>query len=204
MTTFNPYVVTNVQDGFSVQSQGYWQGDLLDDPAGRYALSAGVVAADETLPMWGGIAVYEKTAGSSTYDAVQGGAAPTIASATAASGVSGFTVYNGTISLPTFPQSPVPMANAGNSFNFIRLGTGARVVVKCSSAVLALVGSANPQTFTWDPVNLQLDVSSLSPSAIEFKATLLDVTSNGSSVSYNSGTGFATWNTSSAVAVILI
>jgi hypothetical protein len=202
MTTFNPYVITNVQDGFSVQSQGYWQGDLQDDPAVRFQLSAGVVASTQASPIWGGVAVTEYTAGSSSYDVVAGGAAPTIASATAVTGIAGFTVFNGSFSLPTTPQSPVPMANAGNSFNFIRLGTGARVVVACDSTILALVGSDNPQTIYWDVTNLRLTTTATSNIAL--KVTLLDVTSNGASVSYNSGTGFATWNTSSAVAVIII
>lgn len=202
MTTFNPYVITNVQDGFSVQSQGYWQGDLQDDPAVRFALSAGVVASTQSSPLWGGLAIAEYTAGSSSYDAVQGGAAPTIASATTGTGVSGFTVFNGTFSLPTTPQSPVPLASAGNSFNFIRVGTGARVVVACDSSILALVGSANPQTIYWDVTNLRLTTTATSNIAL--KCTILDVSSNGSTVSYNSGTGFATWNTSGNVAVIII
>lgn len=202
MTSFNPYVITNVQDGFSVESQGYWQGDLQDDPAVRFALSAGVVASGQVAPLWGGLAIVESTAGSSSYDAVQGGAAPNIASATVASGISGFTVFNGSYSLPTTPQSPVPMANAGNSFNFIRLGTGARVVVACDSSILALVGSNNPQNIYWDVTNLRLTTTATSN--IELKVTLLDVTTNGASVVYNSGTGFATWNTTGSVAVILI
>ena len=202
MTTFNPYVITNVQDGFSVQSQGYWQGDLQDDPAVRFALSAGVVGSTQTDPIWGGVAISEVTAGSATYDAVQGGAAPSILSATVVSGISGFTVFNGSYSLPTTPQSPVPMANAGNSFNFIRLGTGARVVVACDSSIIALVGSANPQTIYWDVTNLCLTTTSTSNIAL--KCTLLDVSTNGASVTYNSGTGFATWNTSGSVAVIII
>ena len=207
MTTFNPYVVTNVQDGFSVQSQGYWQGDLLDDPAGRYALSAGVVASDETLPMWGGIAVYEKTAGSSTYDAVQGGAAPTIgrfleSMELAGSKIAGFSVFNGSYSLPTTPQSPVPMGSPGNSFNFVRVGTNNRVVVKCSSAVLALVGSEQPAAFSWDVTNQQLIPATMCAPTVN--ATLLNVSTNGATVSYDAGTGFATWNTTGNVAVIII
>lgn len=202
MTTFNPFVITNVQDGFSVQSQGYWQGDLLDDPAGRYQLSAGIIASTETLPMWGGIAVFEKTAGSSTYDAVQGGSAPVIGRATAANNFAGFSVFNGSYSLPTTPQSPVPLGSNGNSFNFVRKGTNNRVVVKCNSAVLALVGSNNPLTLGWDATNQQLVAGGAG--TFDITATLLAVTSNGANVSYDSGTGFATWDTTGNVAVIQI
>ena len=180
--------------------------DLLDDPAGRYALSAGVVAADETLPMWGGIAVYEKTAGTSTYDAVQGGAAPTIGRFTDALGlagkkVAGFSVFNGSYSVPTTPQSPVPTAVAGNSFNFVRKGTNNRIVVKCSAGVIALAGSANPQAFSWDFTNGQLIPGD---GTDEFTATLIQVDTNGAVVVYDPVTGYATWNTSANVAVIQI
>lgn len=202
MTTFNPFVITNVQDGFSVQSQGYWQGDLLDDPAGRYQLSAGIIASTETLPMWGGIAVFEKTAGSATYDAVQGGSAPTIGRASTAGNFAGFSVFNGSYSLPTTPQSPVPLGDNGNSFNFVRKGTNNRVVVKCNSAVLALVGSNNPLTLGWDATNQQLVAGGAG--TFDITATLLAVTSNGANVSYDAGTGFATWNTAGNVAVIQI
>jgi len=198
MTTFNPYVVTNVQDGFSVQSQGYWQGDLLDDPAGRYQLSAGVVAATETLPMWGGIAVFEKT----TANAVDGGAAPLIGRAASAATFAGFSVFNGSYSLPTTPQSPVPMGSPGNSFNFVRAGTKNRVVVKAGTAILALVGTDNPQTFGWDATAQELVASGAGD--FDFDATLLAVTSNGATVTYDGVTGFATWNTTGTVAVILI
>lgn len=198
MTTFNPFVVTNVQDGFSVQSQGYWQGDLLDDPAGRYQLAAGVVDSAETLPMWGGIAVFEKTA----VNSVDGGVAPSIGRADSAATLSGFSVFNGSYSLPTTPQSPVPMGSPGNSFNFVRVGTKNRVVVKAGSAILALAGSNNPQTFGWDATNQQLVASGAGD--FDFDATLLAVSSNGATVSYDAGTGFATWNTTGNVAVILI
>ena len=96
------------------------------------------------------------------------------------------------------------MANAGNSFNFIRLGSDARVVVPCDSTILALAGSstANPQTLYWDVTNLRLTTTATSNAAV--KCTLVNVSSNGATVSYNSGTGFATWNTSGNVAVIII
>ena len=205
MTTFNPYVITNVQDGFSVQSQGYWQGDLQDDPAVRFALSAGVVASTQATPIWGGVAVYESTAGSSSYDAVQGGAAPTIASAyndgAGHQYLSGFTVFNGSYSVPTTPQSPVPTAVAGNSFNFVRKGTNNRIVVKCSAGIIALAGSANPQAFSWDFTNNQLIPGD---GLDEFTATLIQVDTNGAVVVYDPVTGYATWNTSANVAVIQI
>lgn len=150
MTTFNPYVITNVQDSFSVQSQGYWQGDLQDDPAARFQLAPGIVAAGQAAPLWGGVAVFEETAPVTPNSSFLGSS---IGRAINATQIAGFSVFNGSYSLPTTPQSPVPMANAGNSFNYVRLGTNNRVVVAVSSAVLALTGAYNPQLLSWDPVN---------------------------------------------------
>jgi hypothetical protein len=203
---FNPYAITNVQDSFSVQSQGYWQGDLLADPSARFQIAAGVVGASETVPMWGGIAIYEKTP---PANSALTGQAPTIvrASNDGAGGnfISGFTTYQGTFAAPVTPSSTAPLQASGGGFNFVRLGSLSRIVVPCSAGVIALAGSGNPQTFTWDPTNEYLDVSSVSPSAIEFKATLVAVNAgNSATVVYNSGTGAATWNTSGNVAVILI
>ena len=206
MTTFNPFAMTNVQDSFSVQSNGFWQGDLQADPAGRFQLAAGVIKSTETLPMWGGIAIFEDTPPATPANGYAGSIIGRFTSDMVVSGkkIAGFTVFNGTYSLPTTPQSPVPLGSAGNSFNFVRVGTNNRIVVKCSSGVVALAGSQNPQSFSWDADNQQLIPVSLSPDAISLTATLIQVDTNGATVVYDDVTGFATWNTASNVAVIQI
>lgn len=206
MTTFNPFAMTNVQDSFSVQSNGFWQGDLQADPAGRFQLAAGVIKSTETLPIWGGMAVFEETPAATPANGYAGSIIGRFTSTLAVAGkhVAGFTVFNGTYSLPTTPQSPVPLGSAGNSFNFVRVGTGNRIVVKCSSAVVALAGSVNPIAFNWDADNQQLIPAGMSPDAIVVNATLIQVDTNGATVVYDDVTGFATWDTTSNVAVIQI
>lgn len=202
MTTFNPFVITNVPDSFSVQSQGFWQGDVLADPAQRFQLAAGVIDAAETLPMWGGIAVFEKTPPATS---ALTGQASTIGRATSTANLAGFSTFQGSFAAPTTPQSTVPLQSNGGSYNFVRLGSLSRVVVKCSSDIIALAGSDNPQQFSWDATNQQLIPLDVTPGAISFKATLLQVNAgNSATVSYDPVTGFATWNTTGNVAVILI
>lgn len=198
MTTFNPFAVTNVQDSFSVQSNGFWQGDLQADPAGRFQLAAGVIDAAETGVIWGGLPIVESTPAATPANGYMGS---NLTLAATAAELSGFTVFNGSYSVPTTPQSPVPTAVAGNSFNFVRKGTNNRIVVKCSSGVVALAGSANPQAFSWDFTNKQLIPGN---GTDEFTATLIQVDTNGAVVVYDALTGFATWNTSANVAVIQI
>lgn len=202
---FNPFPITNAQGSFSVQSQGYIQGDVLADPATRFAIAAGIVDSAETLPMWGGVAIYEKTPPAQPSGGFDGS---TIARAyndgMGGSFLSGFSTFNGSFAAPTSPQSPVPLQSAGFSFNFVRLGSGNRVVVACSADVIALAGSANPQQFSWDVDAQQLIPVSIAPDALSFKATLISINTNSMTVDYNPTTGFATWNNTSNAAVILI
>lgn len=205
MSTFNPYAITNVSDGFSVQSNGFWQGDLQSDPAGRFQIAAGVIKSTETLPMWGGIAIFENTPPVTPANGYAGSIIGRFTSSMAATNkIAGFTVFNGTYSLPTTPQSPVPLGAVGNSFNFVRVGTNNRIVVQCSTSIIAEVGVQNPKSFSWDAVNQQLIPYSSTAGSISFTATLIQVDTNGATVVYDSATGFATWNTASNVAVIQI
>lgn len=199
MVTFNPFVMTNVPDGFSVQSQGFWQGDIQADPAQRFQLVAGVVAAAETLPMWGGVGIYEATVASTTSQTGQG---PTIGRAANIGELAGFTTFQGSFAAPTTPQSTVPLQSNGGGFNFVRFGSLSRIVLACNSGVLALAGQKNPQKFSWDYTNQVLIPGD---GTNEFDATLLEVNAGNSAVVvYNSGTGFATWNTTGNAALILI
>lgn len=199
MVTFNPFVMTNVPDGFSVQSQGFWQGDLQADPAQRFQLVAGVVDSAETLPMWGGVGIFEATVASTTGQTGQG---PTIGRAANVGELAGFTTFQGSFSAPTTPQSTVPLQSNGGGFNFVRFGSLSRIVLACNSSVLALAGTKNPQKFSWDYTNQVLIPGD---GTNEFDATLLEVNAGNSAVVvYNSGTGFATWNTAGNAALILI
>lgn len=199
MTTFNPYAITNVQDSFSVQSNGFWQGTLQDDPAARFQIAPGVIKSTVAVPVWGGMAISEATPPATPG---AGYAGSILAIATTAANFAGFTVLNGTYSLPTTPQSPVPLASPGNSFNFVRKGTNNRIVVSCVSGVIALAGSTNPQTFGWDATAQQLVLAG--DGDFDFDATLVQVDTNGATVVYDNVTGFATWDTTSNVAVIQI
>lgn len=279
MVTFNPYVITNVQDGFSVQSNGYLQGDVLADPATRFAITGGVIAAtDVGTPMWGGTPVFERAAPVTPANGYMGS---TIGRAVNASSIAGFATFNGSFSLPTTPQSPVPMGTAGNSYNYVRVNTGNRLVLKCNAAVAAYANTANSLvSFSWDYVNDQLipyAALALTPSGTSntstvwaggvltvttaavhglstgnnvtivgaapynynvsgpitvtstttytipvpgnpgvntaagatyaglggFNATLLEIDTNSTIVTYNSTTGFATWTPNSTVAVVI-
>lgn len=163
--TINPVLTTNAAGSFNVESVGFIQGMMMDDPAIRFALAGGILAGTETTPMWGGVGIYELVAGGSTgYVGTPGGPSGTLGGqvgrATALTGskaLTGFSVFNQAYGMINSPQSPVPLAGSSMSINFFRLGSGARIAVKCDAVLASLAGTDIINTaVAWDFVNQQL------------------------------------------------
>lgn len=158
--TINPALTSNAPGSFGVSSVGLIQGMAYPDPATRYALVQGVVAAGETIPMWGGVAVFEDVApggGGLNRAGVLGG---DIGRATTVTGGSkpilGFSVFDQAYGMINSPQSPVQLAAAGQSANYYRLGSGARIAVAADPNLTALRGGLVNPNVSWDFVNEQL------------------------------------------------
>lgn len=155
--TVNPMQTTNANGAFYVKSDGLIQGVALDDPAARYALASGTLSSDEVKPLWGGIGITELVAGVSS--AVRGS---TIKRATTRSELVGFSVFNQAHNGLTTPQSPVPLFLSNMSVSFYRFGSGMRVPLKASDAVITQ-GSAGISVnypIVWNFANDCIDVFS--------------------------------------------
>jgi hypothetical protein len=153
--SFNPVLTTNASGSFNIQSEGYFQGTALNDPAVRNALAGGVLATTETLPMWGGVGIAEFVPGTSPNPAL-GGNIKRATSLTGATALTGFSVFDQVHSMTTTPQSPVPLAGSSMSVNFYRLGSGARLALKAAPGLIALDGGIITQQVSWDFVGQQL------------------------------------------------
>lgn len=199
--SFNPALVTNAPGLFKVSSRGYVQGVALDDPSVRNWLVSGVVAPAASNPMWGGEAITESLV---TPNVQANEIGSVLSLATAQANLTGFTVFNQSLAMIQSTQSPVPLAPQSGAINFYRLGSGARIAVKCSSAVAAALagGVVNPALY-WDYTN-QMLLNAPGGTAINVKVVDVDTAGNSRTVVYNSGTGFATWNDTDFVAVIQI
>ena len=146
--SINPGITTNARNTFGTSWDGLMQGVAFDDPSVRNALVGGVIAADEVLAMFGGVAIYEFIPGEDTR-AVLGS---TIGRATGITGgkqVTGMAVFNQQHSSINSPQSEVPLASNGMTFNFYRLGSGARIAVKVDPALVSLEGGLINQQVSW-------------------------------------------------------
>lgn len=179
--SLNPMATTNAAGSFGVQSDGFIQGVALDDPANRFNLASGTVAATETKPLWGGLPVAELLPGVNSSPR-----GSTIRRAVSLAELEGFTVFNQAHNGLTTPQSPVPLYASGMSVSFHRLGSNMRVPLKASAQVVALgtAGASVKTPLAWDFVNNQVTTAA----AAAFSGADIDTTA----VTYSNGVATAT------------
>lgn len=153
---FNPGVTTNAAGTFNIESNGYIQGTLLDDPALRNYIAGGVLSSSETIPMWGGVGIYEQISNSANTALGNSVGRATSVTTTSSTGLVGFSVLNQAYGMTTSPQSPVPMAGSYQSVNYVRLGSSSRVVVAIDPSLVSLETGSIAQQVSWDFKNQRL------------------------------------------------
>lgn len=196
--TFNPMVTTGAASTFLVETDGFVQGTFFDDPAMRYQLEGGYVAAAQAHVVWGGLPL-SLTVPQLTQNAL----GPACALATTNAGIEAWCVFNQAAAMIVTPSSTVPTAGAGMSINFVRPGSLLRLALQIDPAITnSLVGGATNQQVSWDFTNNRImaysSVVGALPVQIEF------VNTNSKVVVYNSGTGAVTWNDAGPCAVVRI
>lgn len=193
--SFDPNLTTAPQSSFLAQTQGYVQGDFVDDPSSRMYLNSGVIAAAVTQPVWGGMILEELVP--TTGEGALGSDLALAAGYTTATGMS---VFNQASNMIIVPGNSVQTSVAGMTISYFRFGSGARIRVQASSALLTAVEG--------NPINTQVSWDFTNQILVPFSTTalpvqVLSVNSNSKIVNYNSGTGAVTWTTG-IVAEILI
>lgn len=183
--SFNYLPVVNAPGSFTIQTYGVVQGFYQDDPTNRFDLRSGVVSNSETLPMWGGVGIYENipTGGySSTVPGPQLGnviGRATSLTKTSAGGLTGWSLFNQTYNGVTTPQSPVPLVGSGGTFNYARLGSGLRITVACDPSLASLYTDPVNQQVSWDWNNQVLQPYSASTATFSITSITWASTSGG-------------------------
>lgn len=191
----NPVITTNAAGTFTTSVDGLMQGMAMDDPAVRYQLDGGQLAADETLPMFGGIPIAEflPPTGNTADRSLQN----SIKRATATLAPTGISVFNQNHAMINSPQSPVPQADAGMLVNFYRFGSRARIAFALDPAFVPVVAApgmpVTPVALNFDPTNGWITAAAgiAMPASCVIKDYNLG---NSMIVVFNAATGFATWN----------
>jgi len=199
---FNPLIQTTAAGMFNIESDGFIVGTAMPDPAARFALSGGWLAASETIPMFGGVGISENIPQErppvTRADVSLGGS---IARATAEANLTGFSVFDQNYAAVNNPQSPVPQTVSGGLVNFYRLGSGIRVALAIDPTLISLEGGLITQQVSWDFTNQK--IIAFATNALPVK--ILGIKQNNCRVPvYNSGTGLVTWNYNGAAALCLL
>ncbi len=208
--SFNPIIQTTAAGMFNIESDGFVVGTAMPDPAARFALSGGWLAAAETIPMFGGVAInesvpLERTTAPATptrADIALGGIIARATTLAAGAGTTtGFSVFDQNYAAVNTPQSPVPQVGNSGLVNFYRFGSGARVALAIDPTLVTLEGGLITQQFSWD-FSLQRIIA-FSTNALAVK--ILQIKSSGCMRPvYSAGTGLVTWNYNDAAALCLL
>jgi hypothetical protein len=155
--SISPYATTSPSSTFLQQTQGYVQGAMMDDPAVRMELTAGVLKSTATVPVWPGVALQEfvniPTMSGSGADGI---GAPVIQAASATT-ITAWCVGNQNNSMVITPGNTVPLAGVNSDVHYMRTGSNARIAVQCAQSLLgSLATSAVSGLVSWDFTNQML------------------------------------------------
>jgi hypothetical protein len=178
--TINPNLTSNAAGTFNVTSVGLVQGTAYPDPSTRFALNGGLLATSETIPMFGGVGIFENVPnGSGTNPSATLGCQVGRANAlTGSKALTAFSVFDQAYGMINSPQSPVPLAPSGGQVMYYRLGSRARIAVACDPSLVSLRGQPIGSQVSWDFVNQRL---------IPFSATYPQTTITGATWANTSG-----------------
>ena len=184
----NPMLTSNAANTFGIDWSGGFVGKAMPDPATRNALAGGILDANESLPMWGGVAISEYAGG---VTGILGELGSDIKSPTTVAQITGFSTFDqGHAGIAT-PQSPVPLYYPGMQVMFYRKNSGARLWLPASANLTFTGGTTGVgSNFSWDFVGRQVV-----PYVAAFSA---QVPTSGT---YVSGTGVLTLNFATAPVV---
>ncbi len=182
------YMPTTFGNGLfdDVSSNGLVQGTAYADPSTIFRLRSGWLSGSETIPMWGGVAIYSNIGGVSGNPVKSLGTQ--VGRAVAGSStypIAGFSVFDQAYGMVNTPTSPVPTAGSYQQVQWYPLGSLARIAVACDPALVDLYGLKISSQVSWDYTNQLL---------IPYLGTLTI-----SSGTYNNTTGLVTLTMSVAV-----
>ena len=199
--SFNPSLMTQPQNSFLLESQGYIQGLTADDPVSRMFLLAGMVGSAVTVPVWGGMGIAVNVGGLSSAGMPNQTVVPAITTQ-----LNGFTVFDQAINMTQIPGNSVPVSVAGQNVAYYTFGSNARIALPVASGSFAALETdpIGAQLY-WDTTAYNLTTTSSGPTvALPTSVKVLAVDNNSRAVSYNSGTGAVTWLEGQDMALIMI
>jgi hypothetical protein len=153
------YQTTTASSSFLLNSDGFVVGTLYGKNFDRYEVEGGVVISSASNPIWGGQPLTNTVATPSTRGSSGEGEILTLAATTGAN-IQSWCVFDQASAGVITPFSNVPLYYANQSANFVRVGSGAMIVLPINpTAVATLAGGLANVALFWDFTNNRVDTS---------------------------------------------
>ena len=195
------YQTTVSSNSFLLNSDGFVAGTLYGKNFDRYTIEGGVVISSATTPIWGGQPLTNTVATPSTRGSSGEGEILTLA-ATSGANIQSWCVVDLASAGVITPYSNVPLYYANQSANFVRVGSGAMLVLPVNpSAVATLAGGLANVAIYWDFTNNRVDTSGTG--ALGY--SIVGLNQNSKTVTYASGPPItANWAVGGSVIIVRI
>jgi hypothetical protein len=202
MASLNLYGTTTLPGMFGFDQNGFVQGEYQPDPAARFAVTSGTLAASVTGPVYGGVLITE------TVPAIDGPVPMSLGSnvtlAATAAGATGIVLstqmYHAINASDIAGANAAPYVTGGNSVQYARFGSGLKFAVAIDPAILAslLNGSISPE-ISWDVTASRIVAYNATLGA--FPAKVLRVEANSKVISVDATSGLPVWGNGPAALI---
>jgi hypothetical protein len=195
------YQTTVASGAFLLNSDGFVAGTLYGKFPDRYAIEGGVVASANTTGIYGGQPLTNTVATPNARGS--SGLGETLAlAATTGANIQSWCVFDQASGGAITPFSNVPLYYANQSANYVRVGSGAMLVLPVNPTAVATIagGLANVAIF-WDFTNNRVDTTGTG--ALGYQ--IIGLNQNSKTVTYAAGPPItANWNNAGSVIVVRI
>ena len=195
------YQTTVSSNSFLLNSDGFVAGTLYGKNFDRYTIEGGVVISSATTPIWGGQPLTNTVATPSTRGSSGEGEILTLA-ATSGANIQSWCVFDQASAGVITPYSNVPLYYANQSANFVRVGSGAMLVLPVNpSAVATIAGGLANAAIYWDFTNNRVDTSGTG--ALGY--SIVGLNQNSKTVTYAAGPPItANWAVGGSVIIVRV
>ena len=195
------YHTTVSSNSFLLNSDGFVAGTLYGKNFDRYTIEGGVVISSATTPIWGGQPLTNTVATPSARGSSGEGEILTLA-ATSGANIQSWCVFDQASAGVITPYSNVPLYYANQSANFVRVGSGAMLVLPVNpSAVATIAGGLANAAIYWDFTNNRVDTSGTG--ALGY--SIVGLNQNSKTVTYAAGPPItANWAVGGSVIIVRV
>ena len=196
------YSTTTASSAFLLNSDGYLAGTLYGNYPDRFRLEGGVVASAQSTPLYGGLPLTNTVVAPSSTGQSSGLGETVAAAVTTGANITSWCVYDQASAGVITATSNAPLFYANSSINFVRVGSGAFVVLPVNPAAVATIaGGTSIQTLYWNFTNNYIDTSGTGALSLQ----VIALNTNSKTLTYVSGPPITlNWTAGGSIIVVRV